>query len=107
MLNEGGKRGNGEVKLIKYMPLSTTIALLISDSLSFVKLHELKTFQDVKRKFTIFCINQAVYRTQSSMTDELCVVGSDKNIYFYSFNGASQKFEEEPKEKLSLPNHPY
>lgn len=48
----------------------------------------------------MFCVNNAVYSNDSSrknilLMDQLCVVTTDKALFFYEFSGTSSfKFEE-------------
>jgi len=50
----------------------------------------------------LFCVNNAVYSNETKgknllMFDQLCVVTSDKALFFYEFTSTSSfKFEEEP-----------
>lgn len=79
------------------------IALLSSNIINIVHIQNLKSAQEIKnKKVHLFCVNNAVYSNDPKgktllMFDQLCIVTTDKALFFFEFTGnASFKFEEEP-----------
>lgn len=65
-LNQGGKRGNDEIKQISYLPRCGMIALLSSSIINIVHIQNLKSAQEIKnKKVHLFCVNNAVYSNES------------------------------------------
>jgi len=107
-LNDGGKRGSGEITQIMYLPRCSMIALLSNNVISIVQSFDLSSVQEIKTKHKVhlFCVNNAVYQSDQStaisrkgqpLMDQLCVVTQDRSLIFYEFQGqsTSYKFEED------------
>lgn len=113
--NEGGKRGTAKIDIVKYLPRSNMIAVLVANSMQIVQSSgsELKTIQTFTRKVHSFCVNNAVYKgatsTGETLTkDQICIVTTDKLMFFYDMNiNAGQfKFDEDTKRSHVIPNRP-
>ncbi len=73
---------------------------------------EMKTVQTLNKKVHSFCINNAVYKAQTSAgetltKDQLCVATTDKQMFFFDMqiNQGQFKFEEDKKNYL-IANRP-
>lgn len=66
-LNEGGKRGSGEISQIMYLPRCSMIALLSNNVINVVQSYDLSSVQEIKtKKVHMFCVNNAVYSNDPS-----------------------------------------
>jgi hypothetical protein len=71
--NDGGKRGSAKIDIVKYLPRSNMIAVLVGNSLQIVQSSgsELKTIQTFTRKVHSFCVNNAVYKSATATGETL------------------------------------
>jgi hypothetical protein len=70
-LHEGGKRGNSEITQILYLPRCSMIALLCNNVVNIVQSQDISSVQELKaRKIHMFCPNNAVYQSESSMLSD-------------------------------------
>lgn len=113
--NEGGKRGAVKIDIVKYLPRSNMIAVLVGNAVQIVQSsgNDLKTIQTFTRKVHSFCVNNAVYKATTSTgetltKDQICVATTDKQLYFYDMNiNAGQfKFDEDTKRSHVIANRP-
>jgi len=90
------KRGSGPVEVIKYLPRCCMIAFLIDTKLQIFKFFDLTQYWETKKKISTFCINNSVYKNLEfpTSTDELCVATTDKQLFFFTLNSKTLKFEE-------------
>ena len=65
-LNDGGKRGSGEILQIMYLPRCSMIALLSNNIINIVQSYDLSSVQEIKsKKVHMFCINNSIYQSDS------------------------------------------
>jgi hypothetical protein len=90
------------------------MAVLISNSVQIVSSsgNEMKTIQTLSKKVHSFCINNAVFKQQTAggetlTKDQLCVVTTDKQMFFYDMQIGPTGFKfEEDKNSYMIANRP-